>query len=44
MSKNKGTKEAKKAPAAAGGKKEKSDYQSGKGSSSSIDIIPSKKK
>ncbi|MEO6149089.1 MAG: hypothetical protein ABIN95_11265 [Mucilaginibacter sp.] len=45
MSKDKGGREAKKAPAAAG-KKEKSDYQSGKGSSSSLDAgsTPKKKK
>lgn len=44
MSKNKGTKEAKKAPAANGIKKEKSDYQLGKGTTSSIDTTFIKKK
>lgn len=43
MSKNKGTKESKKAPAT-GVKKGQSDYQAGKGSSSSIDTVPNKKR
>jgi hypothetical protein len=43
MSKDKGSREKKKAPAAPG-KKSQSDYQAGKGSSSGSIIIPTTKK
>jgi len=43
MSKDKGSKEKKKAPAAEGGKKVQSDYQAGK-NSSRVEIISTGKK
>ena len=43
MSKDKGSKDKKKAPSTEG-KKAKSDYQTGKTSVSKIDLIPNKKK
>lgn len=43
MSKDKGSKDKKKAPSTEG-KKAPSDYQSGKKSASKVDVVPNKKK